>query len=79
MLPQWDEAERHLSISLECSEAGGNRLEAARTHVTWGIISKDRGDINAAQEHFEKAVTQFAHSGMAHELELVQNLLAALM
>ena len=73
-----DDAETHLAASLQCLEAGDNRLEAARTQVAWGIISRDRGNISAAREHFEKAAAQFEYSGMVHELAQVQDLVSTL-
>lgn len=76
--PHWDEAEKHLAISLQCLELGDSRLEAARTQVAWGIVSRDRGNISAARDHFEKAAAQFAYSGLARELGQVQEYLSTL-
>jgi len=76
--PRWDEAETHLAVSLECFETGDNRLEAARTHVTWGLISRNRGNTNAAREHFEKAAAQFESAELARELQQVRAIMTTL-
>ncbi len=76
--PRWDEAETHLAASLEAFETGDNRLEAARTQVAWGSVSRERGDPFAAREHFEKAAAQFRVSGLARELEQTHELLSKL-
>jgi class 3 adenylate cyclase/tetratricopeptide (TPR) repeat protein len=73
-----DEAETHLAASLQCLETGDNRLEAARTHVAWGLLSQDRGNASAAREHFEKAVAQFESSGLTRELEQVRGFISKL-
>ncbi len=73
-----DEIETHLAASLQCFETGDNRLEAARTHVSWGQISQQQGNIPAAREHFEKAAAQFESAGVLRELEQVQGLMAKL-
>jgi tetratricopeptide (TPR) repeat protein len=74
----WTEAEAHLAASLQAFEAGHAWLEAARTHVAWGQVLTERGNSEGAREHFEKAVTQFQTSGLMHELERTQQLVASL-
>jgi len=76
--PQWDEAEAHLDASIQLLESGEARLEAARTHVAWGKVCLDRGNIAAAREHFEKAATQYESSEIADELNKVKVMIAAL-
>lgn len=39
-----EEADGHLAASLRLFEEGEARLEAARTHVIWGQLLRDRGD-----------------------------------
>lgn len=73
--PQMDEAEAHLSRSLELFDSGGAVLEAARTHVAWGRVLMARGNAGAAREHFEKAAAQFQASGLARELEETRHLI----
>jgi tetratricopeptide (TPR) repeat protein len=67
--PRWDEAEAHLAESLHLLEAGDARLEAARTHVVWGNICRERGHHHAAREHFEKASAQFKVSELNEDMK----------
>jgi hypothetical protein len=48
--------------------SGESLLEAARTHVTWGLLYRDRGDLAPAQGHFLEAAAQFEASGLKGEL-----------
>ncbi len=73
-----DEAENLLKASLEKFQAGGARLEAARTHVAWGQLLAQHGDEQAAREHLEKAAAQFQASGLTGELEQTERLIASL-
>jgi tetratricopeptide (TPR) repeat protein len=66
---QWDEADTQLAESLRLLEWGLCRLEAARTHVAWGTVFRDRGDLAAARVHWEQASAQWETSGLSHELE----------
>lgn len=66
--PKWDEAEMQLATSLGLYESGQARLEVARTHLAWGIVCRDRGDLAAAREHWEQAAAQWEASGLADEL-----------
>jgi tetratricopeptide (TPR) repeat protein len=72
--PRWDEAETHLTTSLELFVSGEARLEAARTHVAWGQVLQARGDFDAAREHYQKAAAQFEATGLARELEKTREL-----
>lgn len=74
----WDDAVAHLAASLRCFEEGGARLEAARTHVAWGRLLRDRGDPSAARDHLEQAAAQFEASGLTDELERTRALLTNL-
>jgi tetratricopeptide (TPR) repeat protein len=75
---QWDEAEAQLAESLRLLELGGSRLEAARTHVAWGAVCRDRGDSDAAREHWERAAAQWETSGLTRELERTRVLIESL-
>ena len=77
-LPRWDEAEAQMAESLRLFELGEARLYAARTRMHWGIICRDRGNTDAAREHFEKAAAQWTASNIPWELERVNNLIAQL-
>ena len=67
--PDWNDVEEHLAASLRCFEEGDARLEAARTHVAWGLLCRDRRDAAAARGHLEQAAAQFEASGLVDELE----------
>ena len=76
--PQWDGAESQLAESLRLLEEGQARLQAARTHVAWGAVCRDRGDLIAAHAHWERAVAQWESSGLAHELACTRVLIESL-
>ena len=76
--PRWDEAEAQLTESLRLLESGQQRVEAARTHVAWGTVCRDRGDLAATREHWEQAAVQFEASDLLQELGQVHALLADL-
>ncbi|MFZ0927210.1 MAG: hypothetical protein WAN11_01330 [Syntrophobacteraceae bacterium] len=44
----------------------------------WGIICRDRGNMDIARGHFEKAATQWLASNIPWELERVNKLIAEL-
>jgi tetratricopeptide (TPR) repeat protein len=66
--PQWDEAEAQLAHSLRLFESGQARLEAARTHLAWGAVCRDRGDLAGARAHWGQAAAQWERSGLDREL-----------
>jgi sugar phosphate isomerase/epimerase len=76
--PAWDQAETKMKESLGVLESGQNRLEAARTHLAWGEICRERGNTSTALNHWEQANRQFTASQATHEMQRVQNLMAAL-
>ena len=75
-LARWDEVEAHLAASVQTLLSGESLLEAARTHVAWGLLCRDRDDQASAQGHFESAAAQFEVSGLTRELEMVRHYLA---
>jgi transcriptional regulator with XRE-family HTH domain/tetratricopeptide (TPR) repeat protein len=68
----WEEAEMHLSASVQALLAGGVLVEAARSQVAWGVLCRDRGDLASAQQHFALAAAHFAASGLIGDLETVR-------
>lgn len=76
--PRLDEAESHLTESLELLESGEAWLDAARTHLAWGELCQMRRDTTGARDHLEKAFSQFEKSGLSDRLartrELIQQL-----
>ena len=67
-----------MAESLRVLQSGQSWLAAARTHVAWGIVCRDRGDLDAAREHWEKAAAQWEKSKLPWELEKVQLLMGTL-
>jgi hypothetical protein len=75
---RWDEAEDQLKQSLRLLESGQHRVEAARTHVAWGSVCRNRGNATAARKHWEQAAAQFEASDLVQELGRIRALLADL-
>ncbi len=75
---QWDEAEAQLAHSLRLLEEGQARLEAARTHVAWGTVCRERGDLASARVHWEQAAAQWEASELDHELARTRALIEGL-
>ncbi|UCD82405.1 MAG: AAA family ATPase [Desulfobacterales bacterium] len=75
--PAWDQAEARLAESLAVLESGQNRLEAARTHLAWGEICRDRGNTATALNHWEEANRQFSASNATQEMQRVQKMIAS--
>jgi DNA-binding SARP family transcriptional activator len=67
--PRWEEAEEHLTTSLQAFEACEMLPEIARTHRTWGLLCRDRHDLASARAHLEKAATIFEACGLTDEQE----------
>jgi len=76
--PVSGEAEAQLAHSLRLFEEGQARLQVARTHVAWGAVCRDRGDLAAARAHWEQAAAQWKRSGLTHELARSQALIEKL-
>lgn len=66
--PEQQGLDQHFVASLDAFDAGDARLEAARTHVAWARILRERGNVTGAREHLEKAAAQFRVSGLEREL-----------
>lgn len=71
-------AEEHLAASVRAFEAGGARIEVARTHVAWGQVSRELDDRATAIAHLERAAGQLAESGLNAELAQVTRQLTEL-
>jgi tetratricopeptide (TPR) repeat protein len=76
--PRLDEADDQLKESLRLLECGQHKVEAARTHVAWGSVCCDRGDLAAAREHWEQAAVLWEASHLTHELKRTRALIADL-
>ncbi|MBO0783373.1 MAG: hypothetical protein J2P37_31560 [Ktedonobacteraceae bacterium] len=77
-LTRWEEAQIHLEASVQALFSGKSLLEAARTHVAWGLLCRDHGERGSARTHFEQASVQFEASGLTQECEAVNECLAHL-
>jgi len=73
--PRSAEAEKHFVESLRLFEAGQARLEAARTHLAWGKMLRERGDADSARQQLAQAAAQFDASGLTRELEEARTLM----
>jgi class 3 adenylate cyclase/tetratricopeptide (TPR) repeat protein len=76
--PHWVEAEEQLKKSLHLLNSGQNLIEVANTHLAWGHVCLDRGNLTAAREHWEQAAVQFKASNLHLNLERINALLADL-
>ena len=76
-MPKLEEAESHLAASLTAFETGECRLEAARTHVVYGLLRRQMCDEPGACAHFEKALAQFEASGRLDDAAQVRKWLDA--
>lgn len=65
--PDWNAAEGNFATALQLFQECGAVLEVARTHVAWGYMLRERGEIAPARKHFEKAGAQFETSGLTRE------------
>jgi hypothetical protein len=63
-----DGAVAHFRRSIELFESGGCRVEAAHTHLAWGILLRDSGDATAASEHLRRAEASFEAAGLERPL-----------
>ena len=75
-LARWDEAEEHFTASLGAFESGEARIEVAHTHVIWGKLLAQRGDIKGAREHLMQAAAQYEESELTQQVAEVTAVLA---
>jgi hypothetical protein len=76
--PRWDEAESRFAESLRLAESMPSPPRAAQTHLVWGTVCRDRGDLAAAREHWERAAALWEACGITRELERMRALIATL-
>jgi tetratricopeptide (TPR) repeat protein len=74
--PQWDEAEEQLAQSVQLMDSGQNLMGVAHTEIAWGELCRDRGDLDAARNHWERATAFFESKGLTKRLEQVRALMA---
>jgi tetratricopeptide (TPR) repeat protein len=74
--PRFDEAEEQMTPSIELFESGQNLMGVAHTNIAWGEVCRDRGNLDAARAHWEKAAAFFESKGLTIRLEQLRNLMA---
>jgi predicted ATPase/class 3 adenylate cyclase len=68
----WDDAKTHLEVSLRAFEEGEAHVEAARTHLVWGLCCQSKADLDALT-HLRAAAVQFAKSELYTDLNLTES------
>jgi tetratricopeptide (TPR) repeat protein len=76
--PRWNEAEAQFVEAMRLFESGQAGLWAARACTAWGSVCRERGDLAAAREHWEKAAALWRASDITWELEKVRTLIETL-
>jgi adenylate cyclase len=76
--PRWDEAESRFAESLRLGESMPSPPQAAHTHLVWGTVCRDRGNLAAAREHWERAAALWEACGITWQVERVRALVATL-
>ena len=75
---QPDKVDEHFAKSLDLLSAGKADLEIPRTLLFWGMIYRDRGELNSAREQWEKAYALWEDSGIIWELNKAKTLISSL-
>jgi len=75
---RWGEAETAFAASLRLFESMPCPPQSAYTHLVWGTACRDRGDLAAAREHWEQAVTLWESCGITWQAEKARALIATL-
>jgi len=44
-------------------------VEIAHTHLAWGLLQRDRGDMTTALDHLQAAAEQFEAAGLAKQAQ----------
>jgi tetratricopeptide (TPR) repeat protein len=70
--PRWDEAEARFAEALRIVESIPSPPYAAHTHLVWGTVCRDRGDLAAAREHWEQAAAQWEACGITWHVDTVR-------
>ncbi len=66
---QWEEGERHFSESISMLKALGNEHELGKSYYECGLVLKDKGEVDRAQEYLSQAIEIFERTGAAERLE----------
>jgi DNA-binding SARP family transcriptional activator/uncharacterized protein HemY len=66
---RWKEGERHFSKSIDILTALGNEHELAKSYYECGLVLRDKGEVDRAQEHLSQAIEIFERTGATERLE----------
>ena len=66
---QWEEGEEHFSKSIDIMKALGNEHELGKTYYECGIVLRDKGEVERAQEYLSQAIEIFERTGVTKRLE----------
>jgi tetratricopeptide (TPR) repeat protein len=66
---QWEEGERHFSKSIDILKALGNEHELGQSCYEFGLLLRDKGEVDRAQEYLSQAVEIFERTGATQRLE----------
>lgn len=69
---QWEEGERHFSKSIDILRALGNEHELGQSCYEFGLVLRDKGEVNRAQEYLSQAIEIFEGTGATHRLQAAQ-------
>ncbi|MFQ5812851.1 MAG: tetratricopeptide repeat protein [Anaerolineae bacterium] len=66
---QWEEGERHFSKSMDILRALGNEHELGKSYYECGLVLRDKGEVDQAQEYLSQAIEIFERTGATERLE----------
>jgi DNA-binding SARP family transcriptional activator len=66
---QWEEGERHFSKSIDILKALGNEHELGKSYYECGLVLRDKGEVDRAQECLSQAIEIFERTGVTERLE----------
>jgi tetratricopeptide (TPR) repeat protein len=66
---QWEEGEEHFSKSIDIMKALGNEHELGKTYYECGIVLREKGEVERAQEYLSQAIEIFERTGVTKRLE----------
>jgi predicted ATPase/DNA-binding SARP family transcriptional activator len=75
---QWEEGEKHFSESIDILKALGNEHELGKSYYEFGLMLRDKGEVNRAQEYLSQAIEIFERTGATERLERAKNVLRQL-
>jgi len=66
---QWEEGERHFSKSIDILKALRNEHELGKSYYEFGLMLRDKGEVDRAQKHLSQAIEIFERTGATERLE----------